>query len=118
MSTIQKKQLVAEVNILRELNHPNIVRYFDRYVDKENCMIFMIMEYCSHGDLAALIKRCRRDGKVFAEEMVWNVFAQVLLALDECHHGNVAKKGSILHRDIKPEVYLHTISVIMTRKSY
>jgi NIMA (never in mitosis gene a)-related kinase 2 len=61
MSTEQKKQLVSEVNILRELKHPNIVRYFDRFVDRENGMIYIMMEYCPHGDLAALIRKCKRE---------------------------------------------------------
>jgi len=26
---------VSEVNILRELKHPNIVRYYDRIIDKD-----------------------------------------------------------------------------------
>ena len=43
---------MAEVNILRELNHPNIVRYFDRIIDKPNARIYIIMEYCEKGDLA------------------------------------------------------------------
>ena len=30
MSKKEKEQLVAEVNILRELEHPSIVRYYDR----------------------------------------------------------------------------------------
>ena len=30
MSEKEKQQLVAEVNILRELRHSNIVRYYDR----------------------------------------------------------------------------------------
>ncbi len=30
MSEREKQQLVAEVNILREFQHPHIVRYFDR----------------------------------------------------------------------------------------
>jgi len=30
MSEKEKQQLVAEVNILRELKHPNIVQYYDR----------------------------------------------------------------------------------------
>ena len=33
MSEKEKQQLVAEVNILRDLKHPNIVRYYDRYFD-------------------------------------------------------------------------------------
>jgi NIMA (never in mitosis gene a)-related kinase 2 len=38
MSEKEKKQLVAEVNILRELRHPNIVRYYERFVDRDNCL--------------------------------------------------------------------------------
>ena len=30
MTEREKQQLVAEVNILRDLKHPNIVRYVDR----------------------------------------------------------------------------------------
>ena len=30
MSEKEKQQLVSEVNILRDLNHANIVRYYDR----------------------------------------------------------------------------------------
>jgi NIMA (never in mitosis gene a)-related kinase len=31
MSDKEKQMLVSEVNILRELKHPNIVRYYDRW---------------------------------------------------------------------------------------
>lgn len=57
MSDKEKQQLVSEVNILRELHHPNIVRYYDRIIDKEQTKIFIVMEYCSGGDLAQRIKR-------------------------------------------------------------
>jgi len=32
MTEREKQQLVAEVNILRDLKHPNIVRYHDRFI--------------------------------------------------------------------------------------
>ena len=35
MNDQEKQQLVAEVNILRELRNPFIVRYYDRIVDKK-----------------------------------------------------------------------------------
>lgn len=61
MSEREKLQLVSEVNILRELNHPNIVKYYERYVDRENGVIYIVMEYCENGDLASFIKRHRRE---------------------------------------------------------
>ncbi|TPX43422.1 hypothetical protein SeMB42_g04366 [Synchytrium endobioticum] len=112
MSDREKKQLVSEVNILRELRHPNIVRYYERFVDRENCLIYIIMEYCDGGDLAAIIKRCKRENKRIPEEVIWSIFTQLLLALHECHFGGAStsasgsgSKGhpSILHRDIKPD---------------
>lgn len=51
MNEKEKQQIVSEVNILRDLHHPNIVRYYDRCIDKKNLKIFIIMEYCSQGDL-------------------------------------------------------------------
>ena len=58
MSDKEKQQIVAEVNILRDLHHPNIVRFYDRCVDKRNLKLYIVMEYCEGGDLQNLIKRC------------------------------------------------------------
>ena len=56
MNEKEKQQIVSEVNILRELHHPHIVRYYDRYIDKTNLKIYIIMEYCRRGDLQKIIK--------------------------------------------------------------
>jgi len=61
MSEKEKVQIVSEVNILRELRHPNIVRYYDRIIDKENSRLFIVMEYCEGGDLGTVIKKCRKE---------------------------------------------------------
>ena len=59
MSDKEKKQIVAEVNILKDLsavkNIP-IVRYVDRIVDPDNSKLFIVMEHCNKGDLGQLIK--------------------------------------------------------------
>ena len=99
MSEKEKQQLVAEVNILRELRHPNIVRYYDRVIDKVNSKIYIVMEFCEGGDMAAVIKKCKREQDSLPEEVVWKIFMQISLALYECHK---RKEGKILHRDLKP----------------
>lgn len=95
----EKHHIVSEVNILRELRHPNIVKYYDRVIDKKNTRIYIIMEYCEGGDIGQLIKRCRRTKDFIAEDVIWKVFTQVVLALNYCHN---RKEGKVLHRDIKP----------------
>ena len=62
MTEKEKQLLVQEVNILRELRHPNIVRYHDRIIDRANCTLYIIMEYCEGGSLAMLITRKRQEG--------------------------------------------------------
>lgn len=75
MSEKEKVQLVSEVNILRELKHPNIVRYYDRIIDKKQSKIYIVMEFCEKGDMAALIKQCKKKREHVPEELAWKVLA-------------------------------------------
>ena len=68
MTEKEKQLIVSEVNILRELRHPHIVRYLDRVIDKQSSKIYIVMEYCEGGDLSQLIKRKRREG--YSEDLV------------------------------------------------
>ena len=60
------------------------------------------MEYCENGDMAQLIKKCRAEKDFVAEDVIWKIFMQVLLALNECHTPREDKQHVILHRDLKP----------------
>jgi NIMA (never in mitosis gene a)-related kinase 2 len=99
MNERERQQLVSEVNILRGLRHPNIVRYYDRIVDRPNQKIYIVMEFCEGGDMAAVVKKCKRERDFLPEEVIWKIFMQITLALYECHR---RKEGKILHRDLKP----------------
>ncbi|CCM06118.1 uncharacterized protein FIBRA_08367 [Fibroporia radiculosa] len=118
MSERDRKQIVAEVNILKDLHHEHIVRYHDRYVDRDAGMLYILMEYCGGGDLSAIIKLAQRQGRPIPEDTVWSYFMQILLALNYCHHPNGygrsssagtcesdgrEKRPQVLHRDIKPD---------------
>jgi serine/threonine protein kinase len=58
------------------------------------------MEYCEGGDMAKLIKKCKQERNYVAEDVIWKIFMQIILALRECHEHK--RLGKILHRDIKP----------------
>ncbi|XP_041467819.1 serine/threonine-protein kinase Nek2-like [Lytechinus variegatus] len=100
MGEAEKQMLVSEVNLLRELKHEFIVRYYDRIVDRSTSTIYIIMEYCEGGDLGSLISKCKKDRKFLEESFVWKIFQQLTVALQECHRRG--KGRAILHRDLKP----------------
>ena len=84
MSEREKQLIVGEVNILRELRHPNITRYYDRVIDKDNAKLYIVMEYCSGGDLAAQIRQRKKQlrdsnnqdvSAYFPEEHAWKIIA-------------------------------------------
>ncbi|KAF7308525.1 Protein kinase domain-containing protein [Mycena chlorophos] len=119
MTERDRKQIVAEVNILKDLDHTHIVRYHDRHVDRDAGVLYILMEYCGGGDLSTVIKLAAKQGRPVAEDAIWNYFYQLLLALNHCHntggHGRTSSAGSasevegkerrtqILHRDLKPD---------------
>jgi len=53
--------LVVEVNLLRQLRHDYIVRYYDRVIDKAKSVLYIIMEYCDGGDLASYIQNVKTN---------------------------------------------------------
>ncbi|KAM3602655.1 uncharacterized protein V6R79_008244 [Siganus canaliculatus] len=101
MAESEKQMLVSEVNLLRELKHPNIVRYYDRIIDRTNTTLYIVMEYCEGGDLSSLISRCIKDRRYLEEQFVLRVMTQLTLALKECHRRSDGR-ATVLHRDLKP----------------
>lgn len=98
MKNMQKKEKDAtrmEVDLLRRLHHPNIVRYIDSFLSKNMEELCICMEYCDGGDLASQIKLAKKD--LFSESKILNWFVQITLGLQYMHHNKV------LHRDLKTQ---------------
>lgn len=87
MTESEKQMLVSEVNLLRELRHPNIVRYYDRIIDRSSTTLYIIMEYCDGGDLASLIAKCAKERHV---ECAWGIFGMSGTGL-----GQPGEKGNL-----------------------
>ncbi|MBN3299780.1 NEK8 kinase, partial [Amia calva] len=82
-----------ECQVLKLLNHPNIIEYYENFLEDKALMI--AMEYAPGGTLAEYIqKRCN---SLLDEDIILHFFAQILLALYHVHN------KLILHRDLKTQ---------------
>ena len=101
-----KKFFNNELNILKTLNHPNIVKYED-LLASEN-YYYIIMEYINGGRLSDCLKKYIEIYKTaFPEEIVQYLMKQIIYALNYIH------KKKIIHRDIK----LDNIMVLFDTRS-
>ena len=88
---VDSSEFYNEIEVLKALDHPNIIKLFDCYQDKS--YYYMVEEYCSGGDLFDYIQR----EKFFTERKAGTIFNQLLSAVNHLH------KKKIVHRDLKPE---------------
>ena len=85
-----EESVLNELNILKKIDHQNVVKVFDYYIDNVN--YYIITEYCAGGDLFDAVKDIE-----LSEYEVALIMYQILLAVNHLH------KMNIMHRDLKPE---------------
>ena len=92
-SKIKYEYILKEINVLSNLSHPNIVKYYKHY--EENDKIYIIMEYLEGGTLKQYINE---EKNKINEDICRIIIKQILEALSYLHY-----TCDICHRDIKPE---------------
>ena len=70
------------------------MRYTDCFLEAST--LYIVLEWCSGGDLKGVIARERRRGGRMPEKVVWSYFSQCCEAIRHMH------SERIIHRDIKP----------------
>ncbi|KAK6340055.1 hypothetical protein TWF730_001830 [Orbilia blumenaviensis] len=90
--TVERANILKEVQIMRQLNHPNIVKLVS--FSESRSYYYIILELCPGGELFHQIVRLT----YFSEKLSRHVITQVAEALRYLHE----EKG-VVHRDIKPE---------------
>ena len=95
------KYLKNEIEILKGLNHPNIVKFLE--IKKTKKHYYIVMEYCNGGELVKSLEKFQlKYGKPFPEELVQYFMRQIISAFKQIHNKN------IMHRDIKLQnILLH-----------
>jgi calcium-dependent protein kinase len=90
LSKEEEKTLIREINILKTLDHPNIMKVYE-YFNNPNCFS-IVSELCTGGELFKKI-----EDNHLSENVGKYVMKQLLSAVAFCH------KNGIIHRDLKPE---------------
>ena len=93
-----KKHVIKEIELLKNLEHPNIVKYYN-FLREEN-HIYIIMEYLEGSTLRQYIKQ---NSENITEDIARQIIKQLLTALSYLHYS-----CDICHRDIKPENIMFT----------
>src|SRR3990167_5429492 len=88
------KYYKAEMNILKFLDHPNIIRFFESYQDKQN--YHLVVELCTGRDLVSFVEK--RKG--LSEDLAKGIFYQACYAVNYLQHLGVC------HRYIKLDNFL------------
>ena len=89
-------RIEREINMVKNINHPNIAQVLDIKEDEDK--YYIMMEYCQNGELFNLILEKRK----LNEEESSYFYYQLINGLEYIHINN------IIHRDLKPENLLLT----------
>ena len=94
--TKYRRYLLYEINILKTLNHPNIIKLEE--VKKTTNHYYIVMEFANGGELSKCLEKYKlKYHRAFPEEIVQYLMRQIVSALSHIHNLN------IIHRDLKLE---------------
>lgn len=100
VKTIEKKKLrniqtfITEVELLRVLDHPNIIKIYETFEDQN--AYHMVMELCKGKELLDYLS----DSGHFQEPLALDLFAKILSIVNYLH------KHGVCHRDLKLENFV------------
>ena len=84
-------QIINEINILKTLDHPNILKILEFHLTADK--FYIVTDYCPEGELFHEIDKKNK----FSEKETSYILYQILQAVRYIH------KMRVVHRDIKPE---------------
>ena len=90
--------LKREIEIMRQVDHPHIIRLYDVFEDDKN--IFLVTELCTGGELYDRVVDKTMSNEHFSEYDAARITRNILSAIQYIHEKGVA------HRDLKPENFL------------
>ena len=86
---------INEIKIWKKFNHPNIVKYYNSFIEKNDC--YIIMELIEGISLGEYISHLKEKNTQINEEKIINITLDVVSVLRYMH-----KEVNIIYRDLNP----------------
>ena len=104
----QINRLFEEIEILRKLEHSNIMKIYEYFIDENN--LYIISEFCDEGDLLGKMKKLNK----MSELVVKYLMSQILDALLYLHanrvfHGDIKLENIMLYKTSRKCVKRFTV---------
>ena len=94
MDDEEKRETFNEAKILKKLDHPNIIKFKEVFLQRQpKPALNIVTEYADGGDLGQKIEKQKKTP--FSEAQILDYITQICLALQHIH------KKKIIHRDLK-----------------
>ena len=105
VSKVEHHKIMKEINILKRLDHPHILKIYEVFFYESN--YYIVTEHCEGGSLSKYLHLHPSPSL----ETVRTIFSQLVSALAYIHH------LGIVHRDIKPDNIMFSKRVSSSKES-
>ena len=96
MDDEEKRETFNEAKILKKLDHPNIIKFKEVFLQRQpKPALNIVTEYADGGDLGQKIEKQKKIKVPLSEAQILDYITQICLALQHIH------KKKIIHRDLK-----------------
>ena len=76
-----KKYLENQINNLKEIDHPNVIKLYD--IKETSLSYFLVMEFCNGGSLSNCFEEYKnKNKKPFPEEIVQYLMRQIISGIN------------------------------------
>ncbi|CAI2385635.1 unnamed protein product [Moneuplotes crassus] len=92
-SSGRNQNKLNEVNYMKNLSHPNIIKFYEAF--KVGTKLCIVLEYADGEDLQSIFKHQKEKSRHFSENYIWSLAYQI------CSGLLYLMSKNIIHRDIK-----------------
>ena len=94
----KRDMFYREMQIMKDLEHPNIIKGYDMFEDPQN--LYLVMELCQGGELFDVLQDKLQRDECFSEADAAGILRQICSGIKHLHDHKIA------HCDLKPDNFL------------